>query len=1043
MKTIIRLFLPIIVLFILFAFQTTNSPSIDLSGISKLLEEKENFKSKEQYDLAIDKLLAIKDVYIEHRHWTEAANCYAEMASLADMLYDFERKKKYALLGKSLVDKYASVNDTSRANIMQELGEAYYAFEVLDSTILTLNEVLTLHDNHKNWVDKGWATYIIAIAYFDKGDYKNTEKYLLETEKISNKYGLQEEFLLTLEESFGILYFQTIGDVEKAIMTTNKALKYLLSKSPKNRSDSSFIFTNYSNLGIFYEQKGEYNRASFFYKQAITLAKKLKQNPTENLLIYARILNKRSKYRLAIEVLKETLEVNKKQTKGETQKANYASICIELSKNYKNLEQVDSTLYFINQYAALHNKSNDFFEKLDVAAIYIYLEKIDLALLELNKIKLLNNETEASRNIMIKKLRLLGEIYDKKKDYPKALEYYEKALIANTPNFYTNPNEPEITSVGHLLYTLRAKALVLKAMNTEKSLKTAFETSQLAIEWTEKMRQSFVFESAKINLNKKTSELYKNAVEIAYELYQRTENQTYLEEAFVITEKQKGILLLESLIDDKGKEYYKVPEHLLAREKELKSDIAFYKQKMLETKESKETDKYELYENYYTTNNIEFATLKDSLKTYYKTYFDLEYQTSIATVEKVQKELLTSEQAFVQFMKTDSAFYVFVIEDDKKQFLKLSKSNADIANLQQFQIILQSSKGIQNDGLNTFETFTTLAYQNYQQFFEPIKKYLSPTTTELIIVPDGALNYLPFESLLGKPVVSKSVDFLRLPYLIRDYQFHYGYSGTLLLENKAKNNDLKGNDEILAYAPPYKGTKEAFAERGGMEKLRNGMTQLEGTAKEIKAIATYFDGAFNFSKTATKANFQKEAKDYGILHLAMHGKPSLEEPDYAYLVFSDVENDTTNLLYHYEITSLETNAQLAVLSACETGVGKNLEGEGVISLGKGFMYAGVPSVVMSLWKMNDKSTSELMPLFYENLAAGMRKDKALHKAKIDYLDNSTSATAYPFYWAGFVSFGDTQPLKKSSFFEKDLWWKGGIFLFLVVSVGGFFKWKKT
>ncbi|MFK7948037.1 MAG: CHAT domain-containing protein [Saprospiraceae bacterium] len=1043
MKAIIRLLLPGIILFILFAFQRTDLPSINLSEISELLTEKEVFKSKEQYDLAINKILEIKDVYIQHKHWTEAVNCYAEIASLADMLSDFESKKKYALIGKNLIDKHTSINDTSRANIMQQLGEAYYAFETLDSAILVLKEVLTLYDNQENWVDKGWATYIIAIAYFDKEDYKNTEKYLLETEKISNTYNLQEEFLTTIEESFGILYFQTMGDFEKAIATTNKALEYRLSKPQKDMLDSLLILDNYSNLAIFYEDKGEYKRASLFYKQSVEFAKKLNQNPIENLLKYARNLNIELKNKLAIEVLKETLEINKYQPKGKIQEANYASICLGLSKNYDKLGQVDSTMYFINQYSTSYNNSKDFFEKLDAVGIYINLEKLDLALLELNQIKLSeDNETEASLNIKIKKFRFLGKIYAKKNNYSKALEYYEKALITNARDFYTNPDEPEIRNTMHLIYTLKEKALVLKAMNTEESLKTAFETNQLAIKWAEKMRQSFVFESAKVILNKNTSELYKNAIDIAYQLHKTTKNQTYVDETFIIAEKQKGILLLESLIDDKGKEHYKVPKHLLKREKELKSDIAFYKQKMLETQQNKETGKYELYENYHTTNNLEFAKLKDSLKTYYKSYFDLEYQTSIATVDKVQDELLTSEQAFVQFVKVDSAFYVFVIEADKKQFLKLSTNEVDVENLQQFQTMLQSSEVTQKDGLKNFERFTTLAYQNYQQFFEPIKNQLSSTISELIIVPDDVLNYLPFETLLGQSITTTNVDFLRLPYLIRDYQFHYGYSGTLLLENKSKSNTLKSNDKVLAYAPLYKGKQEVFAQRGGMETLRNGTVQLKGTAKEIQAIANYFDGTFNFSKTATKENFQKEVSDYGILHLAMHGKPSLKEPDYAHLVFSNVDNDSTNLLHHYEITALETNAQLAVLSACETGVGKMLEGEGVMSLGKGFMYAGVPSVVMSLWKMNDQSTSELMPLFYEKLAKGMRKDKALHQAKIDYLDNSTAARAFPFYWAGFVSLGDTQPIKKAGFFDTGWWWEGGILLLLTCLFSIFIWWRR-
>ena len=108
-----------------------------------------------------------------------------------------------------------------------------------------------------------------------------------------------------------------------------------------------------------------------------------------------------------------------------------------------------------------------------------------------------------------------------------------------------------------------------------------------------------------------------------------------------------------------------------------------------------------------------------------------------------------------------------------------------------------------------------------------------------------------------------------------------------------------------------------------------------------------------------------------------------------------------------------------------------------MSLGRGFMYAGVPSVVMSLWKMNDYTSSQLMPMFYKNLFDGVRKDKALRKAKLDYLDNTTMEQAHPFYWAGFVGFGDGQAIKQQKSYAK-FYWIGGMALLVI----GFFVFRK-
>ena len=234
----------------------------------------------------------------------------------------------------------------------------------------------------------------------------------------------------------------------------------------------------------------------------------------------------------------------------------------------------------------------------------------------------------------------------------------------------------------------------------------------------------------------------------------------------------------------------------------------------------------------------------------------------------------------------------------------------------------------------------------------------------------------------------------------------------------------------LAFAPAYKGEANLdIALRGSLQSIRNGAIPLENTKHEILAIADYFDGIFDFGSSANEAFFKAEASNFGVLHLAMHGEPDYENPDFAHFKFTNVVEDSLedNLLHHYEIANMDLTAQLAVLSACETGTGKYREGEGVFSLARSFMYAGVPSVVMSLWKVNDESTSELMPYFYRNLADDMTKGAALHHAKKDFLKETDLEFRHPYYWAGFVLLGNNEPLKSGGF-ESIFWMTGLLFL---------------
>jgi hypothetical protein len=155
----------------------------------------------------------------------------------------------------------------------------------------------------------------------------------------------------------------------------------------------------------------------------------------------------------------------------------------------------------------------------------------------------------------------------------------------------------------------------------------------------------------------------------------------------------------------------------------------------------------------------------------------------------------------------------------------------------------------------------------------------------------------------------------------------------------------------------------------------------------------------------------------------MHGEADFDNPKFGHLIFTNVGVDALeeSLLYHYEIANLDLNAQLAVLSACETGVGKYEAGEGVFSLARSFMYAGVPSIVMSLWKVNDQSTSQIMPLFYQNLSKGMEKSRAFTRRQIRILGNSRTGLPASFLLGKFCGLRRSTTATFTHFFGLSFW----------------------
>ncbi|NJL75556.1 MAG: CHAT domain-containing protein [Saprospiraceae bacterium] len=190
---------------------------------------------------------------------------------------------------------------------------------------------------------------------------------------------------------------------------------------------------------------------------------------------------------------------------------------------------------------------------------------------------------------------------------------------------------------------------------------------------------------------------------------------------------------------------------------------------------------------------------------------------------------------------------------------------------------------------------------------------------------------------------------------------------------------------------------------------------------------------------ATVSAFEQQAPFYKIIHLATHGKANDEVGDYAYLAFTEVFDSLDNeKLYNRDLYHLNLNADMVVLSACETGIGELRLGEGIISLARGFSYAGAKSIITTLWSVDDETTQKLMTQFYTHLKVGMAKDAALRQAKIDFLNTNSSLKAHPFYWATFIPIGDTQPIEPPSNFFIWMW---GLVL-MVVGALVFYVWRK-
>ncbi len=281
-----------------------------------------------------------------------------------------------------------------------------------------------------------------------------------------------------------------------------------------------------------------------------------------------------------------------------------------------------------------------------------------------------------------------------------------------------------------------------------------------------------------------------------------------------------------------------------------------------------------------------------------------------------------------------------------------------------------------------------------------------------------ALNHIPFELLRkgGK-------------YLFEDNLISYESSLSLM--------NLKGEQSVVKNAGIFAPSYNTYTLSPQQLAVRGAAYNLEGAIEESIAISEVINAKAILKSEASKVNFVSTAEEYDLLHLSMHSFLNDEDPELSSLVFHD--NNEENELYISELYGMNLRASMAVLSACNTGVGQEKTGEGVVSMTRAFTYAGVPAIVSSLWSAPDKATKQIMTSFYKELKKGKSKTEALQLAKLNYINNQTiEELKHPFYWAGFVLHGNTDPLKfqgissssKLTFFLIGL----GIFVLLMIGL---------
>ncbi len=833
--------------------------------------------------------------------------------------------------------------------------------------------------------------YVCNEIYNLHGEYELALKYsliCLELEFKTNSYKYQN--LKTAFVNVAVNYNE-LGDFENGLKYYNEALKIQLKTNEVY--EASIL---YENMGGCYLSLNRFDEAYEFFKKAVELSQKEEEPIVMNQIsVYrsmADFLIKTNRTDSAIIFVEDLLEFQK-NTKRSLDRS-YEVI----GRVYTKAGEFKKARYYYEKAVQIVNQK---FEKKNYRTSNVYYSFAGLCLAE-GKLK-------------------------------EGLGHIQKAIYANTTeeidsvNYRSNPDPKFVNNKELMMNGLRLKSIILDSMRVNKidqiSAVDIFAVSKVTSDLLLHISQTVNYRSKLVWLNKKAHTYFQHAIYYSILAAEETKEEKYKEEAFLISERSKSILLYESLKEKTSNKFGTVPDSLLLRENRLKKFANLVERKKRDAIVENDSQAILSFEKDLLEIQQEIDIIAYIIKKDYPDYHKLKFQLLNIKPKDVMSKL-DDKTITLEYFQGKNRSFVFVLRKNDFECHQVIADSTVTNSVLDFQKLVADLPYAINSPEEYFRKYSNAALEQYNLWLKPYLK-AEDKSKRLVIIADGTLSYLPFEALLTKEAeISKDPNYAKLPYLLNDYTLNYDYSAQLWLEHKEPRKQLNG--KILAMGPSKKieskDTSSITIQNTNKKelRLRSDAKDLPGAEKEILALKNEYQGKYYDKFEASEKNWKKEAKDYGILHFAMHGLLDENEPEFSSLMFSDNgDKEEDNFLCAYEIKESKLNASLAVLSACETGAGKYQRGEGVVSLGRGFMYAGVPSVVMTLWKLNDQSATELISDFYANLQAGQQKDKALRNAKIKYLEKSNGMSAHPALWACFIQLGDYSPifLAQKSYFN--------------------------
>ncbi|MFN0111637.1 MAG: CHAT domain-containing protein [Blastocatellia bacterium] len=997
------------------------------------------------------------------RHRVTADKAFAEGEWLL-RTENVESRQKAVKKYEDAIQAWENAGDKKeKANVLGKVGETYFLLGELQNALNYYEKALQLYRELTDKRGEGEVLNALGGIYLSRGDNGRARQYCDQSLKIGQAIGDRRIEALSLNnigESFNwsgdlrkaIEYYQQalplwrnlrdsegqaqtltylgythsdLGEPQKAIDFYKQAL--ILWQEVNGQRGQALTLTA---IGRLYSRLGESQKALDFFSQAMQLLQPLGDRIEE-----ARTLN-------GIGYIHEVL--------GEQQRAlDYYSKAINLFQavGYRNGEA--STLHEIGRaYFVLGNNQK---------ALYHFKRFLTIS------------QAVANRRLISYAFRDVGMIHDSEGDKAGALKYYNQALTFCQAEKDRRGEAGTLNSIGRIYHSwgrwqkaigyyqralhlnqaagdlIRESLTLYNIASAERDLgrlSQAMKQVEAAVQIIESLRTKVASRELRTSYFASIQQYYELNIDLLMRQQKGARTNDFAIKALETSERGRGRTLFESLGEGRTNIRWEGDLALIEREQKLQQEInakASQKTRLLNTQAS--SDHIATVIKEIAALTAEHSQVEAQIREKNPRYAALKLPQPLGAKEIQQ--LLDGNTLLLEFSLGEKRSYVWAITQTEVKAYELpGRAEIEKAAREVYAILAPpESAVVQSDSQRKAE-FSIKAAALSKLILRPVANDLG--NKRLVIVADGILQYIPF-SVLPKPQISKlngqpardskmGIAVNPVP-LIYDHEIVNLPSASTLAVIRRETAGRKPAPKAVAVVadPVFDGSDLRLLSINGKSNLatlnqaatgnplsqaRENLTRggnlkrLYGTLEEAKAIEELTNQAERLIAKDFDADLKRatsaELSQYRIIHFATHGALDDDNPNLSALVFSlfdKLGKPQNGYLYLHDIYNLNLPAELVVLSACDTALGKEFKGEGLVGLTRGFMYAGAPRVMASLWKVGDEPTAKLMREFYRyHLKDGLPPAAALRQAQIKlYQDADWNA---PYYWGSFVLQGE-------------------------------------